>query len=193
MDSIVIELGGFNEVLKMFKTLPQDVQDITDAEIEEGLREFVILAQRDAPVDQSRLKSSIAYKSLGIGSYEVFAQSAYAAYMEFGTKGNYRPVPGAEEIAAKFRGKGEGSFKDMVRAIIEWVRRKGIAGRYSVKTRRRVGSKAKQQSENAAAAWPIIMSIMKNGVKAHPYFFKQQGIVVPKMMNRINQAIAELI
>jgi len=122
----------------------------------------------------------------------VFAQSAYAAYMEFGTKGNYRPVPGAEAVAAQFRGKGPGTFKEMVRAITEWVRRKGIAGRYSVKTRRRVGSKISQQAEDAAAAWPIIMSILKNGVKAHPYFFKQQGIVVPKIMKRINDRVKEL-
>lgn len=189
---VEVKLDGLEEIKKFFQGLPEVVQEISDAEIEEGLREFVLLAKRDAPADMGRLRGSINYAKIGVGSFEVFAQSAYAAYMEFGTKGNYRPVPGAEQVAAQFRGRGEGTFKQMVRAITEWVRRKGIAGRYSVRTRRRIGNKASQQSEDLSAAWPIVMSIMKNGVKAHPYFFKPQGIVVPKIMNRIEQRVKEL-
>jgi GNAT superfamily N-acetyltransferase len=190
---VKIDIQGLTDTKKLLSELPTKLRGLVDAEIEEGARDFVFRAQTDAPVDTGRLKGAIAYKKIGDLDYEIFSQSAAAAYMEFGTKGNYRPVPGAEQIAARFRGKGEGSFKDMVRAIIEWVRRKGIAGRYSVKTRRRVGNKNKQQQENIAAAWPIIMSIMKNGVKAHPYFFKQQGIVVPKMIERINRALDNLL
>lgn len=189
---VEVKIEGLEEIKKFFQGLPEVIQNIADAEIEEGLREFVILAKRDAPADMGRLRGSIAYKKIGVGSYEVFAQSAYAAYMEFGTKGNYRPVPGAETIAAQFRGKGPGTFKELVRAITAWVHRKGIAGRFSVKTRRRVGNKANQQAEDLSVAWAIVMSILKNGVKAHPYFFKQQGIVVPKIRQRIEQRVKEL-
>ena len=190
---VKVEIEGFGALKTLFKELPSHVQDIADAEMEEGAREFVTRAQQDAPVDQAFLKNHIAYKRLAPADYDIFSQSAAAAYMEFGTKGNYRPVPGAEAVAAKFIGKGEGTFKDMVRAIVNWVKRKGIAGRYSVKSRRRQGTKVDQLAEDYAAAWPIIMSILKNGVKAHPYFFKQQGIVIPKMMARINQKIDQLL
>ena len=190
---VKVEIQGLTNIKTKLSELASNLRDVVDAEIEEGARDFVIRAQTDAPVDTAFLKNHIAYKKIGDFDYEIFSQSAAAAYMEFGTKGNYRPVPGAEQIAARFRGKGEGSFKDMVRAIIEWVRRKGIAGRYSVKTRRRVESKANQQQENMSTAWPIIMSILKNGVKAHPYFFKQQGIVVPKMVEKINRAIDNIL
>lgn len=190
---VEVKLEGLEEIKKFFTGLPQVIQTIADAEIEEGLREFVLLAKRDAPADVGRLRGSIDYAKLGVGSYEVFAQSAYAAYMEFGTKGNYRPVPGAEQIAAQFQGKGPGTFSEMVRAIVNWVHRKGIAGTYSVKTRRRTGNKVNQLAEDYAAAWPIIMSILKNGVKAQPYFFKQQGIVVPKILKRIEDRVKELV
>jgi len=190
---VKVEIQGLTNIKTKLSELASNLRDVVDAEIEEGARDFVIRAQTDAPVDTAFLKNHIAFKKIGDLDYEIFSQSAAAAYMEFGTKGNYRPVPGAEQIAARFRGKGEGSFKDMVRAIIEWVRRKGIAGRYSVKTRRRVGNKSKQQQENISVAWPIIMSILKNGVKPHPYFFKQQGIVVPKMIERINRAIDNIL
>jgi hypothetical protein len=191
---VKVEIEGFGALKTLFKELPSHVKDIADGEMREGAAEFVTLAKRDAPVGiDARLKGSIDFRKLGEAEYEIFAQTAYAAYMEFGTKGNYRPIPGAEAVAAKFHGKGEGTFKDMVRAIVNWVKRKGIAGRYSVKSRRRQGSKIDQLAEDYAAAWPIIMSILKNGVKAHPYFFKQQGIVIPKMMARINEKIDQLL
>jgi hypothetical protein len=191
LDKITVEIEGFDG--KLFKDLAKNIQEAADAEMEEGAREFVILAQSDAPVNEAELKRMTQYKRLGTLHYDIFSQTSYAAYMEFGTKGNYRPVPGAEAIAAKFRGKGEGTFKDMLRQIAKGVKRKGIAGTYSVKTRRRTGNKIDQLAEDYAAAWPIVMSILKNGVKAHPYFFKQQGIVVPKMIKRIEDRVRELL
>jgi len=190
---VKVEIEGFGALKTLFKELPSHIQDIADAEMEEGAREFVLNAKRDAPADVGRLRGAISYKKLSEADYEIFSQSAYAAYMEFGTKGNYRSIPGAEEVASKFHGKGEGTFKDMIRAIVNWVKRKGLAGRYSVKSKRRQGSKIDQLAEDYAAAWPIIMSILKHGVKPHPYFFKQQGIVIPKMMARINQKIDQLL
>jgi hypothetical protein len=194
VDKITIEIEGLTNMKKSFSELASNLLEVVDAEMEEGAREFIVLAHRDAPVDEAELKRMTQYKKLGTLNYDIFSQTSYAAYMEFGTKGNYRPVPGAEAIAAQFHNKKQpGTFKDMLRSIARWVKRKGISGTYSVKTRRRTGSKINQLAEDYAAAWPIAMSILKNGVKAHPYFFKQQGIVVPKMIERINRAIDNLL
>src|SRR5687767_15529226 len=52
--------------------------------------------------------------------------------MEFGTKGNYTPIPGTEDIAQKFKGmKGSGGIDQFFLAILDWVKKKGLADTYS--------------------------------------------------------------
>ena len=53
--------------------------------------------------------------------------------------------------------------------LIEWVRRKGLAGTYSIKTHRRTGGKAKKAAQDKAVAYAIQHKISKVGTKAHPF------------------------
>jgi hypothetical protein len=122
-------------------------------------------------------------------SVEIVAQKFYAPFMEFGTKGKYTPIPGTEEIAAQFKGYKGGDFMNLLRMIVRWVRRKGLTGTYSVKTQRRKGSKINQFAEDYSAAWPIALSILKNGINPHPYFFKQGDVVWPQMISRMQKAL----
>ena len=49
-------------------------------------------------------------------------------------------------IALIYNGKGGGTMAQFIEAIKGWVKRKGIrAGTYSIKTRRRTGSKSKKE------------------------------------------------
>ena len=43
---VEVKLEGLEEIKKLFKGLPQVIQTIADAEIEEGLREFVLLGKK---------------------------------------------------------------------------------------------------------------------------------------------------
>jgi len=54
--------------------------------------------------------------------------------------------------------------------LYEWVRVKQLAGIYNIKTRRRLGSQARQITENRQLARAIWVHIRKYGTKAHPYF-----------------------
>lgn len=178
-------LKGLKGMQQQFASASKNLSKILSAEIQEGAAQFVSQAREDVPIDQGALKGSISYYMDGELDAVIVAQKFYAPFMEFGTKGKYQPIPGTEAIAAAFKGYKGGDFMDLLRMIVRWVARKGISGRYSVKTRKRVGNKIARLAEDYAAAWPIAMSILKNGVTPHPFFFKQQETVWPEMIRRI--------
>ena len=185
----VTGLAGLKaEFASMAKTLP----DIVSGELETMSQEWVKLAKTDAPADQGALRGAITYYQAGPTKYEIVAQKFYAPFMEFGTKGKYQPIPGTEAIAAEFKGYKGGDFMELLRMIVRWVKRKGITGTYSVKTRKRSGNKINQFAEDYSAAWPIAMSILKNGVNPHPFFFKQMHIVWPQMVRNVESRIAQV-
>jgi len=190
---IKVKITGVAGLKAEFASMVKELPVIVDGELQTAAQEWVSLAKKDAPADQAALRQAISYfkasTSHGI-SYSVSAQVFYAPFMEFGTKGRYQPIPGTEEIAAQFKGYKGGDFMDLLRAIVRWVRRKGITGTYSVKTRRRKGTKVNQYAEDYSAAWPIALSILKNGIKPHPFFFKQMHIVWPQFIRNVEAAIA---
>jgi len=184
-----VSIKGLAEFKKEIATASKQIKEIVSAEVQAAGAEFVSLARRDVPVDQGALKGSISYFMQNDLSAVIVAQKFYAPFIEFGTKGKYTPIPGTEDIAAQFKGYKGGDFMELLRMIVRWVNRKGITGRYSVKTRKRVGSKIDRLAEDYAAAWPIALSILKNGIKPHPFFFKQMEVVWPKMVNNIEKAL----
>lgn len=57
-----------------------------------------------------------------------------------------------------------------VEAIALWARRRGLAGTYSIKTKKRIGSKAQQGKEELDAAWGFAKHIAVHGTKANRMF-----------------------
>lgn len=183
-------ITGLNGLEKRFVSATEDIEVIVINELDAGCQEWVSLSSRDAPKDTGQLTGEIRFEKIATLQREVQANKEYAPFMEFGTKGKYRAIPGTEAIAAKFKGTGTSQGK-MFQFILAWTRRKGIAGRFSVKTRKRVGSKGTQQKEDLSAAWPIFLSILRNGVNPHPFFFKQQHIVWPEMIRKMERRLAK--
>lgn len=193
-----VSLQGMSQVKAQFLAATKETEAIISQEMESMAKEWVAGAQRDCPKDQGALAGAISYygtdtitaggSSVG---FAIVAQKFYAPFMEFGTKGKYLPIPGTEQIAAQFKGYKGGDFQELLKMILRWVKRKGITGTYSVKTRRRTGSKINQIAEDYSAAWPIALSILKNGVSPHPYFFKQRELVWPVMIRNIKSRIEQ--
>ena len=80
--------------------------------------EYVKLAKRDLVAqssDTGGLLNSIIVKPVDLWNVDVTAEKFYAAFLEFGTKGHYRPIPGTEDIAAQMKGYKRGSFKEMAK------------------------------------------------------------------------------
>mgnify|MGYP001496019680 FL=1 len=187
-----VKVTGLAGLKAEFASMSKELPDIVSGELETMSQEWVKLAKTDAPADQGALRGSITYYPAGPMKYEIVAQKFYAPFMEFGTKGKYQPIPGTEAIAAEFKGYKGGDFMELLRMIVRWVKCKGITGTYSVKTRRRTGNKINQFAEDYSAAWPIAMSILKNGVNPHPFFFKQMHIVWPQMVRNVESRIAQV-
>jgi hypothetical protein len=183
------------------KTLPKNV----DAIVESGVRKMVRDAKADAPKDFGVLAGEITEKKNGFADHSMVSNASYSPYIEFGTKGNYQPIPGID--ASEFKGKGskEGG-KGFFENILAWVKRKRIAGTYSsgIKRKkgggfevggskgRRVGKKADIERENEQVAWAIYLSIQKHGIKAHPFFFKQGDKHGPEIIKQIEQLVKQV-
>jgi hypothetical protein len=109
----------------------------------------------------SRLKNSIGseIRTEGIGSVVGRVGSSlegeeYPAVMEFGRK------PGAKMPPPE--------------ALVRWVHVKGLAGTYSIKTRRRQGGKKRQANEDLQVAWMIARAISRKGIKGK--FYMRTGL-----------------
>lgn len=57
-----------------------------------------------------------------------------------------------------------------IEKILLWVRERKLAGVFSVKTQRRLGSKAKKEKQDIAVAWGVARHIAKHGTKAQHVF-----------------------
>lgn len=191
--SASVKITGLKAVRVQFEKLAKELPGKTDAIIRKGVTEMVDDAKKDVAnnsFDTGRLAGGISLKTNGFADYSMTSNASYSPYIEFGTKGNYQPIPGID--ASEFKGKGskEGG-KGFFENILAWVKRKRIAGTYSVKTRRRTGKKADIQKENEQVAFAIYMSIMKHGIKPHPFFFKQGDKHGPAIIKQIEQLVKQ--
>lgn len=183
---------GLDKLISLFNQLPKSTQKELKAELEFTASEIRDGAKRDAPADEARLKQSISAKSTGPLEFEVVAQTFYAGYLEFGTKTKTVIPAGLEEVAGQLKGpvSGQGNPID---ALQQWVKRKGIAGTYSTKTRRRLGNKATKEQQDKQVAFMIWQKIKKYGIKPRPYFFTQLKPAEERLRRRLGVIIKSLI
>jgi HK97 gp10 family phage protein len=186
------QVQGLDKLIKVFDQLPKTVQKELSAELGFTAKEIRDGAKKDAPTDEARLKQSITVTEPNNLTFEVVAQTSYAGYLEFGTK-TYVSVPaGLENVAGQLKGPSEGQGSPIA-AIQAWVKRKGIAGRFSVKTKRRLGNKATKEEEDKKAAYIIWQKIRKYGIKPRPYFFKQMEPAEGRLRKRLAAIINDLV
>ena len=180
-----VEIKGLRELQARIEQIPSELDMKINAQLQRGAEVFVAGAQRDAPVDVSFLKQGISYMPKPVHSLHVsiVSNSAYSAYMEFGTKSRVQVPPQYQAYAAQSKGivsqwagvytkTGKGFYDN----ILAWVKRKGIGA-----LRTKAGNISKKLDSVIAqeqAAFAIYLSIMRNGVKPHPFFFKQLPIAV---------------
>lgn len=192
MASNTIILKGWKQYEAKVKKAPSVVAKRMNAEVARSAQNIVNAATLDAPLDNGRLKSAIKASEEGPGNWRVTVGVNYAAYMEFGTKSRFDGGHGYAEYAAQFKGKGTGDYYDFLNAILDWVKRKGITARFSVKTQRRMKNNKADDQRELDAAEAIAFSIIRHGVKAHPFLFPAVDREEPKFYERIKQALNEI-
>lgn len=189
--AFVMKVQGLDRLQRIFTRLPKQVQTDLDDELQDTANEIEVAAKKEAPKDEVRLANSISSKKEGILKYGVVAQTAYAGYLEFGTKSKYRPQPGLDAVASSLKG-ATGSSGNPLEAIEKWVKRKGIAGIYSVKTRKL--SRSRESLANIKqVARRIWFSIWKYGIRAQPFFFKHVAPAEQRLKSRFANVIKKYL
>lgn len=181
--SFSLKVHGLDALTKKIHTLPQVITDDLDRAFQEAAQAWENGAVRDAPVYDGKLRGSIRSARKGVLWYSVSANVFYAPYIEFGTKKKARIPSDLQGIAAEFKGGKGGSFKDLLAAIEKWVRKNGIkevSGKKAaaVRSKGRYKRVKRRAGTYSAAAYWIALNIAKNGIKPHPYFFKQKQTAV---------------
>jgi hypothetical protein len=186
---ISIEVKGIKELQQKIGRIPGNVRKEFDAELAAVADDFVNRAQADAPTDQGILRNMITRKKEAPMEWKVVSGANWSAWIEFGTRSRVQIPSEFSAFASQFRGKGGGGqgFYD---AILAWVKRKGITGTYSVKTKKRTGNKIDQQIEDEQTAHAIYLSILRHGIHPHPFFLKQIPIARAQIDQNINQVVA---
>ena len=195
MANITLDIKGIDKVLSDFKSLDQNIAKGVKDVVNESALKIQADAKKLAPVNLGTLRNSIYLKEFaerGGFVFTVGASASYAPYVEFGTGGKVSVPNGYADYALQFKGKTGGKFMDMVKALAEWVAKKGISGTYSVKTQRRTGSKTTQTKQNMSAAYAIAISILKKGLRPQPFlipaFEQEKSKLISKIENVIKDA-----
>lgn len=183
-----IKTTGFEKLLNRFEQLPKKVAQEVDGVFENTAKEFVQRAKKDAPKDTGFLTGEISFQKEKVLRFNITSQSKYAGYLEFGTKRNFVPIPGFEKEASELKGVSSGTAEEAIQNITEWVRRKGIRFESAGLTK---SGKVKLLTVEQTA-WIIWHFININGIKPHPYFFKQVAIAEAQLEKDLKQIAEEI-
>lgn len=202
MSSFNIDIRG--DFDKKFDKLKDGVAQIVNDELNAFGIETVAMAKQLAPVDEGFLRNSITFEKKPL-AVEIIVAANYAAYLEFGTRAFAADYvsslpPDWQSFAAQFKGGGGGSFEEFVMRLTEWVHRKGlgagglgkpigVTGTYSVKTGKRTGNKVTQASEDKSAAYRIALSILRKGIRPHPFLYPSVELNKEKLISNLKAVI----
>lgn len=168
-----LNIKGDAQLRRRMSGIPAKLKKEVEGEIEDSARKINAKQLRLVPVDEGGLKQTTGYKKVKPLEFELFSGKHYAPFREFGTKSRKKIPAELQDYAKQFNLKGPNiGFDAFFQIILDWVHRKGIAGRFSVKTKRRVGTKNQQLEEDFDVAWPIALSILKKGTHPQPFFFQ---------------------
>lgn len=191
MAGIFFNVTEFDEAIIKLESLTQKLKNQIIDETNASALKIQSEAKKNAPANFGTLRGSIHLKEEGGIDKKVFivgSDLSYAPYVEFGTGGKVN-TQGYNEFANTFRGKTGGTFQDMLKALVLWVKRKGITGTYSIKTQRRTGSRKVQSKENDSAAYAIALSILRKGLRPQPYLIPAYETEVSLLKDRIKNIV----
>ena len=188
-DEKVLQIEGLDEIVK-FIGKASDLDDriyapiwnamgqagkLLEDQIKQNLTDNDSIATGD-------LRGSVSSSEVQVTKDAIFVEVGagrglpYARAVEYGTKPHTPPL----------------SITEPGQPLYEWVRIKQLAGVYSVRTGKRLGSKAKQMDENRQMARAIWAHIRKFGTKPHPYFEPAIEQTRERIMKLFEEAINKI-
>ena len=127
MGSVTIK--GLASTIAELRAYGKDIDKMIDAETEAIAFQIEGDAKKLAPKNFGKLAQSISHLKVKPALYKVTVNELYGAYMEFGTGSKVNVPAEFADMAATFKGKKQGSWKEGLEAIKVWCRAKGIPER----------------------------------------------------------------
>ena len=195
MSAVKFDIKGIDKLQKKISELPKELQEEVVGEIQAW--GYDVNAEQIGLISQQKIQDlgALQQNTKAVpkpDGVELISNVYYAPYIEFGTGAKVRVPAELNNYASQFRGKKRGDYYDFLNAILDWVKRKGIAARYSVKTRKALNSKAdKERLMNTAQM--IANSILRNGISPRPYFFPPYLRKRKELLSRINTVIKRIV
>ena len=153
MKMTVKSIGG-DKLLKKFQQMGDDAEEVFKEVVDDTAvymhGKAVGYIGENVQTGTGHLKQSMFVDLTGADFAIVGNRAEYAGYVEFGTGKRVRVPPEFAPIASKIQSRPTKSFKEGLQAIKDWCKRLGI---------------------DIKAAYPIFMSILKDGVRPRPFFY----------------------
>ena len=148
MGSVTIK--GLSSTISELRKFGEKAEKLINAETQSTAFNIEEDAKKRAPKNFGKLAQSISHAKVNPALYKVTVNELYGAYMEFGT-GTKVSVPAEfADMAATFKGKKQGTFKQGLEAIKVWCRSRGIP---------------------EEAAYPIFAKILGAGISPQPFLY----------------------
>ena len=179
MATITIDIKGMSEALGKFDKYSKKVQAEIKDEVGASALKIYSDAKKLAPVNLGTLRNTIFIEAVSPAPnqfmFTIGASARYAPYIEFGTGGKVSIPKGYESYASQFKTKTGGTFKEMVKALMMWVEKKGIASGKQTKS----------------VAYMIALSILRKGLRPQPFLIPAFEQERPKLKLRIEKTIKD--
>lgn len=197
MDSVTFRVEGIDKMIASLGKISKKIEQEVINEVNASALKIQSDAKKNVPVNLGTLRNSIQLVAEGSEKkliYTIGTNVSYAPYIEFGTPGtqskeNLKIPSGYEDFAMQFKGGSKGKFKDMVLALADWASKQGVVATYSIKTQRRTGSKKNNAKKDLSVAWAIAISILRKGVRAHPFLIPAFEAEKPKLRTKIKDIL----
>ena len=171
--NIKIDQSDLTQLKKKLDNLRSFDKSTLSKELGTAGLDIARIAKKAAPVFKGSgggtLRQSIKSEKKG-KTVEVIAGAKYAPYVEFGTGAKAYIPPDFKEMAAQFKGATGESWEKGLAEITRWCIKKGIP---------------------ESAAYPIFMSILKNGIYASPFLWPAFKFGRAELVDRLENVIKE--
>ena len=168
---IKVSLSGIKGLEKALKSKSEALTKSVGHEIQASVININNIQKTTAPIAYGALRSSLDWAKISPLEYKIVTQvagSSYAPYVEFGTGTKVSIPQGLESVAAAYKGGNGGTFSQMIAELKDWCRKKGIP---------------------EAAAYPIALKILREGVRPQPFFFAPAFAEWNKLKKRIENML----
>lgn len=189
-DVLTFSISG--DLLDRLKRAPGLLVQEVSRELKDSADRIAGGAQRDAPVDEGALRRGITNHKVSDTEYMITSAARQSPFIEWGTKRRVKIPSALQQYAAQFRGGGGGSAEEALKAIMGWVRRKGI--KFDNATRFKSGQRKGQNRQLSLeqTAYIIFHYIMINGIKPQPFFFDKLTKEEPVLIKNINNVLKDI-